>query len=271
MSRASLFAEARRTCAPQGAAPEARRRKRRLRVCMARGHDRAAACSIVGYLVVRGLAVAQLEFLLDVPRQRHDATAASGRRFVGTHLPGRASRSRSPRPIGVLAAVYLNEYAQGQLVQPRHQPRGDQPGRRAEHRARAVRPGRVRLRRAVRLLDPLRLAHAGDHDAAGDHRQHARGAGRRCRWPSARPAGTSARRAGRRSGASCCPNSISGILTGVILQVSRAAGRDGADHVHRARSSSRPSSGATSSPTASTTSAWRSPCTSTRSPPRCRT
>ena len=65
------------------------------------------------------------------------------------------------------------------------------------------------------------------------------------------------------------PNSISGILTGVILQVSRAAGETapimftgrGVLQVGRAR--------ATSSPTRSTTSAWRCRCTSTRSRPRC--
>jgi hypothetical protein len=33
------------------------------------------------------------------------------------------------------------------------------------------------LRGALRLLDPVRRAHARDHDAAGDHREHARGAG----------------------------------------------------------------------------------------------
>ena len=157
---------------------------------------------IVGYLVWRAWPALGLEFLLDVPAARHDR----GRHLAGLRrhdLPGRALAAVSA-PIGVLAAVYLNEYASDNWFNRDHQPGGDQPGRRAEHRARAVRPGRLRLRRALRLLDPLRLAHAGHHDAAGDHRQHARGAGLACRWRSARPAGTSAPRAGRRSAPSCC-------------------------------------------------------------------
>ena len=69
-----------------------------------------------------------------------------------------------------------------------------------------------------------RLLHPGRDDAAGDHHQHARGAGQR--------ADGSFREACWNMGATrwqtirtiVLPNSISGILTGVILQVARAAG-----------------------------------------------
>ena len=66
--------------------------------------------------------------------------------------------------------------------------------------------------------------HAGRDDAAGDHHQHARGAGRGAACRSARPAGTWAPRRWQTIRTIVLPNSISGILTGVILQVSRAAG-----------------------------------------------
>ena len=65
---------------------------------------------IVGYLVERAWPSLSLSFLIDVPDPRHDG----GRHLAGAgrhHLPGCSSRWPSPRPIGVLAAVYLNEYA----------------------------------------------------------------------------------------------------------------------------------------------------------------
>ena len=67
------------------------------------------------------------------------------------------------------------------------------------------------------------------------------------------------------------PNSISGILTGVILQVVARGRRDGARSCSPAPCSTRPSSAAHCCPTSSTTSAWRCRCTCSRSPPRCRT
>ena len=64
------------------------------------------------------------------------------------------------------------------------------------------------------------------------------------------------------------PNSISGILTGVILQVSRTAGRDRADHVHRRGVLQEDPRGRSLRLQHLATSAWRCPCTSTPSPPR---
>ena len=61
---------------------------------------------------------------------------------------------------------------QGQLVHAHRQPRGGQPGRRAQHRARVVWPGRVCLCGGYGQKHSIGLAHAIDHDAAGHHRLH---------------------------------------------------------------------------------------------------
>ena len=66
------------------------------------------------------------------------------------------------------------------------------------------------------------------------------------------------------------PNSISGILTGVILQVSRAAGET-APIMFTGAVFFKAVDRGDLFPYGSPTSAWRSRCTSTRSPPRCRT
>ncbi len=64
------------------------------------------------------------------------------------------------------------------------------------------------------------------------------------------------------------PNSISGILTGVILQVSRAAGETAPIMFTGAVFFKSVAQGS-SSPTACTSSAWPSRCTCTRWRPRC--
>ena len=67
------------------------------------------------------------------------------------------------------------------------------------------------------------------------------------------------------------PNSISGILTGVILQVSRAAGETAPIMFTGAVFFKAIRAGQISSPTGCSTSAWRSRCTCSRSPRRCPT
>ena len=65
--------------------------------------------AIVTHLVVEAWPGALSEFLLDIPRERHD-----GRRHLARHrrhdLPRGVSLAVAA-PVGVLAAVYLNEYA----------------------------------------------------------------------------------------------------------------------------------------------------------------
>ena len=61
------------------------------------------------------------------------------------------------------------------------------------------------------------------------------------------------------------PNSISGILTGVILQVVAHGGRDRADHVHRRGLLQGDRGGRPLRLQSRSTSAWRSRCTSSRS------
>ncbi len=80
-------------------------------------------------------------------------------------------------PVGVLAGVYLNEYARDNwLTRIINLARG-QSGRRAEHRPCAVRGGGVRALLPHAPLAAGRFLHAGRDDPAGDHHQHPRGPG----------------------------------------------------------------------------------------------
>ena len=65
-------------------------------------------------------------------------------------------------PVGILAAIYLNEYAQGRLAQPHHRHHRHQPRGRAEHRAWAFRPRRVRARDAPGHQPPGRQPERSD-------------------------------------------------------------------------------------------------------------
>ena len=113
--------------------------------------------AIVGYLLFTGRHPRCRGSSWSTCRARVCARAASGRRSSARSTWSGSSLAVSA-PIGVLAAIYLHEYAKDNWFNRAHQPGGHQPGRRAEHRARAVRPRRLRLRRAVRLLrsSPLR-------------------------------------------------------------------------------------------------------------------
>ena len=108
--------------------------------------------------------------------------------------------------------------------------------RHARHRDRAVRPGAVpaghlrldvvhrRGRRGVRALVPDRRRDDGAARAADGVRRDARGAAGDSRSTCARPRTRSARRAPRRSAASCCRRSRSNISTGAALGMGRIAG-----------------------------------------------
>ena len=149
-------------------------------------------------------AVALLGFLVEVPR-RGMREGGIWPAFVGTlylvrtFARGRGADRRARRDLSATSTRKDNWFNR---VDP---PRGDQPGGRAEHRACALRPRRLRVRGALRLLDPLRLADARHHDAARSSSPARARRWPRCRSRSARPAGTSAPPAGRRSARSCCP------------------------------------------------------------------
>ena len=129
-------------------------------------------------------------------------------------------------PLGVATAVYLEEYADrdrwyNRLVEVNIQNLAAVP---------SVVYGILGLAFIVR--GPLSL---GPRAAGGRHHARpARAAGRDHRRPRGDPRGPavdprgrpsrSARRSGRRSGSRCCPGSIAGIATGVILALSRAIG-----------------------------------------------
>ncbi len=108
-------------------------------------------------------------------------------------------------PIGVLAAVYLNEYAREswftRIINLAVVNLAGVPS--IVHALFGL--GRLRALRRHGPLHPGRLAHPGHHDPAGHHRQHQGGAGRR---PAVLPRGLLERgghAAGRPSGASSCP------------------------------------------------------------------
>jgi len=126
-------------------------------------------------------------------------------------------------PIGVLAAVYLNEYArEGWFTRFVNLAVVNLAGVPSIVHALfglgafviAARMGRSVLAASLTLAI-MTLPSSSRAPGSG---------WRPCRSPSARRAGTSAPRGGRPSATSCCRNAVSGILTGVILQVSRAAG-----------------------------------------------
>ena len=166
-------------------------------------------------------------------RRRHLVGLLGTLYLVGISLAGRGADRR--------AGGGLPERVRArQLVHPRHQPGGGQPRRRAQHRARAVRPRRLRARspRIGRSILAASLTLAIMTLPVIIASTQAR-RWRRCRCRSARPAGTWAPRAGRPSARIVLPNSISGILTGVILQGQPRRRRDGARSCSPARSSSR--------------------------------
>ena len=158
---------------------------------------------ILGYLVVEAWPVLELAFLLDEPARGMTAGGIWAP-LVGTFFLVVISLAVAA-PIGVLAGVYLNEYARDNWF------------------TRIVNLAVVNLAGVPSIVHALfgvgafvlfagmgdsvlaASLHAGRDDAAGDHHQHARGAGRACRCRSARPAGTWAPPAGRRSARSCCP------------------------------------------------------------------
>ena len=142
---------------------DVRARPRRRRASSARETRRAVRSSaamaaamvvplllIVGYLVVAG---AGRSLSLGVPH----STNPAGGMTDGRHLAG-ASSARSTSSASRCCVVGADRRAGGglperirarQLVHPHHQPGGGEPRRRAQHRARAVRPRRLRaIRRA---------------------------------------------------------------------------------------------------------------------------
>ena len=227
----------------------ARRWRAAVFAAMTAAHDRAAAADRRLPGRARPGPSLSLGFPARRPADGHDAPAASGRPS-SARSTWSASRSLVAAPIGVLAAIYLNEYARDNWFTRVINLAVDQPGRRAEHRPRAVRPRRLRamprasatrsssasLTLAIMTL-PVIIASTREALAAVPmaFREACWNVGA-TRWQTIR--------------AVVLPNSISGILTGVILQVEPRRRRDGADHVHRARCSSRPSRAATSSRTA---------------------
>ena len=131
---------------------------------------------IVGYLFYQAWPILSLDFLLTNPRNGMRAggiwSPLLGTLYLVVHLA-----ASSPRPSACWRRSTSTIRA-GQLVHARRQPGRRQSGRRAQHRARAVRPRRLRAVRRTGPVHPGRLADAGDHDPAGDHRQHQGSAGR---------------------------------------------------------------------------------------------
>ena len=177
---------------------------------------------IVGYLVWLAWPSLGLEFILDVPR-RGMTDGGIWPAFVGTlYLVGLSLLLATP--IGVLAAVYLNEYAR------------DDWFNRIVHLAVINLAGVPSIVHALFGLGAFVYAarfgysilsaslDPRHHDPARDHRQHARGPGLGAHGLPRGLLERRARRAGRPSARWCCRTPSSGILTGVILQVSRAAG-----------------------------------------------
>ena len=158
---------------------------------------------ILGLLVVKAWPVLSWAFLIQNP-QNYMTAGGIWAPLVGTFYLVFISLVVAA-PIGMLAGVYLNEYAGDNWV------------------TRIVNLAVVNLAGVPSIVHALfgvgafvlfagmgrsvlaASLHAGDHDAAGHHHQHPRGAGRRCRSRSAKPAGTWGPAAGRRSARSCCP------------------------------------------------------------------
>ena len=127
-------------------------------------------------------------------------------------------------PLGVAAAVYLEEYGTQSRARAPHRDQHRQPGGGAVHHLRPARPGRVR---AVHGHGPKRAGgrvHAGAAGAAGGHPVDARGA--------AHGAPARIREGSYALGATkwqtiwhqVLPMALPGILTGLILSLSRAIG-----------------------------------------------
>ena len=118
-------------------------------------------------------------------------------------------------PIGVLAAVYLNEYAQdnwfNRIINLAVVNLAGVPS--IVHALFGL--GAFVLCRAASATRSSRaVAHAGDHDPARDHRQHPRGAGRRCRMTFREACWNVGATRWQTISGIVLPNSISGILTG---------------------------------------------------------
>ena len=133
--------------------------------------------AILGYLLVKAWPVLGLSFLLENP-ENHMTAGGVWAPLVGTFFLVLISLAVAA-PIGILAGVYLNEYARDNWATRIGQSGRDEPGGRAEHRSRPVRRRRVRAVRRHGPLDAGRLLHAGRDDPAGHHHQHARGPGLR--------------------------------------------------------------------------------------------
>ena len=131
--------------------------------------------AILGYLLVEAWPALSLSFLLQNPRNFMTAGGVWAP-LVGTFFLVLISLLAAA-PVGVLAGVYLNEYARDNWFTRAIQLGVVNLAGSAKHRARVVRRGGVR---AVRPHGPIpagRFLHAGRDDVAGDHHQHARGPG----------------------------------------------------------------------------------------------
>ena len=220
--------------------------------------------AIVGYLVVKAWPVLSWSFLVENPT--HDMTAGGiWSPLLGTFYLVVLSLAIAA-PIGVLAAVYLNEYAREswftRVVNLAVVNLAGVPS--IVHalfglgRLRARSPawaGRLSPRRCTLAIMTLPVIIASTKEALAAvpiaFREACWNVGA-TRWQTIRPI--------------VLPNSISGILTGVILQVSRAAGETAPIMFTGAVFLCPwPITGRTrSSPTACATSAWRCRCTSSR-------
>lgn len=206
---------------PYGARKEGAERRARWVLGVMAGCMVAPLVAIVGYLLWRAWPSLQLEFLLDIPRD-HMRAGGIWPAFVGTvYLVGLSLAVAAP--IGVLAAVYLNEYARdnwlNRLIQLAVINLAGVPsivhalfglgafvyGARLGYSVLAA-----SLTLAIMTL-PVIIASTREALAAVPmaFREACWNVGA-TRWQTIR--------------AVVLPNAISGILTGVILQVSRAAG-----------------------------------------------
>ena len=126
--------------------------------------------AILGYLVVKAWPALSWAFLFTNP-ENYFTAGGIWSPLIGTFFLVLCSLCVAA-PIGILAGIYLNEYAR-QLGHPHHQPGRRQSGRGPQHCARLV------WRRCVCVLHgdgPVAAGsgmYRGRHDFAGDYYQHA--------------------------------------------------------------------------------------------------
>ena len=177
---------------------------------------------VLGLLLVKGGPALSWEFLFTPPTNGMTAGGILPA-LVGTIWLVIVALLASV-PIGVAAALYLSEYAPDNWLTPGHQPGHHQPGRCAVHRARALRRGAAfvlffrfgtsilaaSLTLAIMTLPVVIVATRESLQAVPMAFREACWNMGATRWQTIRKV--------------VLPNSISGILTGVILEVSRTAG-----------------------------------------------